>query len=284
MTIVDPPGPQPSLLHGPQPPHDGRTIVLIPTFNEARNVRDVVARLLDHVPADVLIIDDNSPDGTGEIADAMASADQRVFVMHRPRKSGLGRAYAAGMEWALERDYDFVVQMDCDSSHDPGAANDLLAGLANAHVVVGSRYVPGGATVDWPLARRVVSRIGSLYSRALLGLPQRDTTSGFKAWRAELLRQIDLDCVRSVGYVFQVEMSFLAHHAGGVTAEFPIVFPNRERGESKLSLGIISEAVLLVLRLRMSHAPWRRAEPLPLAVTASLPQERHAPIEQRAAA
>ena len=251
---------------------DGRALVLIPTFNEARNVRDVVERVLDHVPADVLIIDDSSPDGTGKIADAIASTTARVSVMHRPRKSGLGRAYVDGMKWALEREYDFVIQMDCDSSHDPGAAASMLAGLADAHVIVGSRYVPGGATLDWPLGRRIVSRLGSLYSRLLLQLPQRDTTSGFKAWRSDLLRRIDLERVRSNGYVFQVEMAFLARNAGGVIAEVPIVFPNREEGESKLSLGIISEALLLVLRLRMSRVPWQHVEQMPLALHATLPR------------
>ena len=263
---------------------DGRALVLIPTFNEARNVRAVVERVLDRLPADVLIIDDDSPDGTGEIADEIALATARVSVMHRPRKSGLGRAYVDGMRWALERDYDFVIQMDCDSSHDPDAAAGMLARLENAHVVVGSRYVPGGATIDWSLGRRIVSRIGSLYSRTLLRLPQRDATSGFKAWRSDLLRRIDLEEVRSNGYVFQVEMAFLAQNAGGVFAEVPIVFPNREEGDSKLSLGIIAEALLLVLRLRMSRAPWRQVEQIPVALHARLPQWRTAEGEYHEAA
>jgi len=267
-----------------RPLRDGRALVLIPTFNEARNVRGVVERVLDHVPADILIIDDDSPDGTGAIADTIASNTPRVSVMHRPRKSGLGRAYVDGMKWALEREYDFVIQMECDSSHDPGAAAGMLAGLEDAHVVVGSRYVPGGATVDWSRGRRIVSRIGSLYSRTLLHLPQRDATSGFKAWRSDLLRRIDLEDVRSNGYVFQVEMAFLAGNAGGVIAEVPIVFPNREEGKSKLSLGIISEALLLVLKLRMSRAPWRRAEQMPLALQARLPQWSTTEQEQRRAA
>ena len=254
--------------------------MLIPTFNEARNVRVVVERVLDRAPVDVLIIDDDSPDGTGKIADEIASATPRVFVMHRLRKSGLGRAYIDGIKWALDREYDFVVQMDCDSSHDPGTVFGLLAGLEDAHVVVGSRCVPGGGTVGWPLGRRIVSRVGSLYSRTLLRLPQRDATSGFKAWRSDLLRRIDLEQVRSNGYVFQVEMAFLASNAGGVIAEVPIIFPNREAGESKLSLGIIAEALLVVLRLRISHPPWQRADRLPLALPVGLPGEISPPYQR----
>ena len=257
-------------------PLAGRALVLIPTYNEARGVRVVVERVLDLVPADVLIIDDHSPDGTGQIAEAIASTTERVSVMHRPGKSGLGRAYVDGIKWALAHEYDFVIQMDCDLSHDPAAATGMLAGLADAHVVVGSRYVPGGGTIDWPLKRRILSRIGSLYSRTLLRLPQQDTTSGFKAWRSDLLRRIDLAQVRSNGYIFQVEMAFLARNAGGVTAEVPIVFPNREEGQSKLSPGIISEALLLVLKLRASRAPWRRIDRMPLTLRAQLPDARPA--------
>jgi len=242
----------------------GRALVLIPTFNEAPNVQVVVDCVLENVPADILIIDDDSPDGTGIVADAIAATTQRVSVMHRPRKSGLGRAYVDGIRWALAHEYDFVVQMDCDSSHDPVAAASMLAGLEAAHVVVGSRYVPGGGTIDWPLKRRILSRVGSIYSRTLLRLPQRDMTSGFKAWRSDLLRRINLDDVRSSGYVFQIEMAFLTRNAGGTVVEFPIVFPNREEGRSKLSLGIVAEALLLVLRLRVSRPPWRRTHALPL--------------------
>ena len=282
---IHPESPSAATRHGDdhRPVRDGRALVVIPTFNEAANVQAVVSTTLEHVPADILIIDDDSPDGTGAIADAIASADSRVSVLHRPGKSGLGRAYVDGMRWGLERGYDYLIQMDCDASHDPRAAADMLAQLEEAHVVVGSRYVPGGATVDWPLKRRIVSRIGSLYSRLLLRIPQRDTTSGFKAWRSDLLRRIDLDEVRSSGYGFQVEMAFLAWNAGGVISETPIVFPNREAGDSKLSLGIVAEALLLVLRLRVSRAPWRRISPMPLALEARLP-ERHTVSDQRRAA
>ncbi len=263
---------------------DGRALVLIPTYNEHANVGRVVEEVLDQVPADILIIDDNSPDGTGLLAQSIASGSGRVSVLHRPRKSGLGRAYLDGIRWALERDYDFVLQMDCDTSHNPAAAAEMLRQLEQAHVVVGSRYVSGGATVDWPLTRRVVSRIGSLYSRAVLRLDQRDATSGFKAWRSDLLRRLDLDAVRSTGYVFQVEMAFLARNAGAVTAEVPIVFPNREVGQSKLSLSIIAEALVLVARLRGTRAPWSSIEPLDLALGVRPPRLERAAEEMRRAA
>jgi dolichol-phosphate mannosyltransferase len=236
--------------------------MVLPTYNEAENVEAITHRILTHVPdAHVLIVDDASPDGTGLIADAMAEHDDRIEVLHRAAKEGLGRAYLAGFAIALARGADVVVQLDADGSHDPVAlpqlVSPILAGAAD--LVIGSRYAPGGQIIDWGWGRKAISRGGSLYARTVLGLPVRDLTGGFKAWRASTLRAIDASGVRAGGYVFQIEMTCRAFDAGARVREVPITFRDRRFGHSKMSRHIVSEAFLLVLRLgwerRMAERP-----------------------------
>jgi len=223
-------------------------LVIIPTFDERENLPLVVGRLRAAVPtAHVLVVDDSSPDGTGAVADSLAEADERVSVMHRTEKAGLGAAYIAGFRWALERDYCVVVEMDADGSHAPEQLPRLLGGIdAGADVVLGSRYVPGGSVVNWPKRREFLSRGGNLYSRVALGVRINDITGGFRAYRREVLAALPLDAVASQGYCFQVDLAWRAVRQGFSVAEVPITFTEREIGESKMSGGIVREALLLV--------------------------------------
>ncbi len=224
-------------------PGVGRVLVIIPTYNEADNVGLIVGRVRAAVPdVDVLVADDNSPDGTGALADALAAADPAVHVLHRPGKQGLGAAYIAGFGWARERGYDAVVEMDADGSHAPEQLPRLLDALADADGVLGSRYVPGGTVVNWPRHRLWLSRGGSLYARAMLGVPFRDATGGYRAYRLPLLDKIDVDSVASQGYCFQIDVTWRAHRAGCRLVEVPITFTERERGTSKMSSSIVREA------------------------------------------
>jgi dolichol-phosphate mannosyltransferase len=226
-----------------------RTLVVVPTYNEAESIKDVVARLLAVVAsADVLIVDDGSPDGTGLIADHLASSDGRVHVLHQPGKSGLGVAYLAGFHWGLARDYGVLVEMDADGSHQPEQLPAILAAAEGADLVIGTRWMPGGGTENWPMRRRLLSRGASLYTRLLLGLPARDATAGFRAYRAGVLRGIDLDSVSSQGYAFQIELLWRAVQHGFRVVEVPITFIERESGESKMSGAIVREAVVNVAR------------------------------------
>lgn len=228
-----------------------RSVVIIPTYNERENLpRLVPAVLRKDESLDVLVVDDGSPDGTGEAAESLARKTGRVRVMHRSSKQGLGTAYVAGFRYALDQGYDRVVQMDADFSHRPEDLPRLLEATEFADVVVGSRNVPGGRVEDWSLLRRFVSKGGSLYSRILLGLPVKDCTSGFKCFRRRVLETVDFAGVASNGYGFQVEMNHLCHRAGFAIAEVPIVFPDRTAGESKMSWRIFSEAAGLVWKLR----------------------------------
>jgi dolichol-phosphate mannosyltransferase len=228
-----------------------RSIVIIPTYNERENLPSLVRAVLAVNPSlGVLVVDDGSPDGTGELAEDLARETGRVRVIHRPGKQGLGTAYLTGFRYALAHGYDVVVEMDGDGSHRPQDLPRLLRAAATADVVVGSRAVPGGRVEGWPLLRRLVSRWGSLYARLLLGLPVRDCTSGFKCFRRAVLASLDLDRVLSNGFGFQVEMNVLCHRAGFRIVEVPIVFPDRVAGRSKMSGRIVLEALLLVLRLR----------------------------------
>jgi dolichol-phosphate mannosyltransferase len=229
-----------------------KTIVVVPTYNERENVAALVGALHDVDPAlGVLIVDDASPDGTGEIADGLAADDARVEVLHRTGPRGLGRAYREGFARALDAGADVVVQMDCDFSHDPASVPRLLAALENADLVLGSRYCRGGGTRNWGLGRRLLSRGGSLYARLWLGVPASDLTGGFKAWRRDLLLRLRLDRVRSDGYGFQVETTYRAHRLRARIREVPIVFTDRRVGESKMSGAIFREAVLMVPRLAL---------------------------------
>jgi dolichol-phosphate mannosyltransferase len=222
----------------------GRVAVVIPTYNERENIRPVTARLRSTVPsADVLIVDDNSPDGTGNIADELAAADKHIHVLHRPAKAGLGAAYVAGFEAALDQGYDTIVEMDADGSHQPEELPKLLAALTSADIVLGSRWMPGGKTLNWPKSRELLSRVGNVYARMMLGIPLRDITGGYRAYRASALWEIGLENVESVGYCFQIDLVRRAVQAGLTAAEVPITFVDRTHGASKMSNAIVREAL-----------------------------------------
>jgi dolichol-phosphate mannosyltransferase len=260
-----------------------RSLVIVPTFNERESLPLLVpAVLCQGGDFEVLVVDDNSPDGTGALADAMAAADPRVHVLHRVGKLGLGTAYIAGFRFALDRGYDAVFEMDADFSHDPSDLPRLLAAVDHADVAIGSRWVAGGGTVDWSLLRRLISRGGSLYAGVILGLPIRDLTSGFKCFRRDVLASLDLESVRSNGYGFQVEMNYLCHRAGFRLAEVPIIFADRRVGSSKMSSGIVLEAAARVCQLRLRGAPTRQMtaadrQPVPAPVVAPSTQGMTAP-------
>ncbi len=232
------------------------SLVVLPTYNERENIEPIVAAILaQSSDLEVLVVDDNSPDGTGQIADRLAreAPDRRVHVLHRQGKLGLGTAYILGFQWALERGYEYVFEMDADFSHEP---SDLLrlrdaVRLGGADVAVGSRWVGHGGTRNWSFLRTFISRGGSLYARLILGVPVNDLTSGFKCFSRRALESLDLDAVSSNGYAFQVEMNYRCHRLGFRIAEVPIVFVDRRVGESKMGAHIVSEAMLVVLRLRL---------------------------------
>jgi dolichol-phosphate mannosyltransferase len=233
-----------------------RTLAIIPTYNEVDNLRPLIGELLALDPAiDLLVVDDNSPDGTGPLADALAAENDRVAVLHRLGKQGLASAYIAGFQYALERPYDAVIHMDADFSHRPEDVPRLLRALDDADVVIGSRRTPGGKTVGWSPARTLISAWGSIYARFVLGLRMRDCTGGFKALRRRALLALDLPRVRSNGYAFHVELNYAWSRAGLRVVEVPIVFPDRVRGESKMSAAIALEAAVVLWRLRFQGSP-----------------------------
>jgi dolichol-phosphate mannosyltransferase len=222
----------------------GRVLVVIPTYNEAETLEPVVARLRASVPeADVLVVDDGSPDGTGQIADRLVAADPAVHVLHRTQKAGLGAAYIAGFRWALAEGYDVVVEMDSDGSHAPEELPRLLTALREADLVIGSRWVPGGQIRNWPLYRQVISIGGSTYARVLLRFPVRDSTSGYRAFRRQVLEELKLDEVASQGYCFQIDLAWKTWRSGFRVREVPITFTEREVGRSKMSRAIVIEAL-----------------------------------------
>jgi len=236
-------------------------LVVLPTYNEAENLAQIVGAILAaSARVDILVVDDNSPDGTGTLADALALDEPRVQVLHREKKEGLGRAYLAGFRWALAHPYRFILEMDADFSHDPTHLPDLLAAAEHADLVLGSRYVAGGGIENWGLGRRLISRGGSLYARAVLGVGIRDLTGGFKCFRRETLERLDLDSVRSEGYSFQIELTYRALNLGLRVVEVPIVFVDRRVGKSKMSRQIFAEAALMVLRLRLDRRKFRSAK------------------------
>ena len=227
----------------------GQVLVVIPTYNERENLGPIVARLHGALPeAHALIVDDGSPDGTGQLADEMAAADERVQVMHRTEKAGLGAAYVAGFGWALDRDYGVIVEMDADGSHAPEDLPRLLDALTDADLALGSRYVPGGKVVNWPKYRELISRGGGLYSRVALGAKIRDITGGFKAFRREVLEKINITSVASQGYCFQIDLTWRTIEAGFEVVEVPITFTERAVGESKMSGSIVREALWRVTK------------------------------------
>ncbi|MBJ8345555.1 polyprenol monophosphomannose synthase [Antrihabitans sp. YC2-6] len=227
-----------------------KTLVIIPTYNEKENLPKIVGRLHAALPAThVLVVDDGSPDGTGQIADDLAGADaeKRIQVMHRTEKNGLGAAYIAGFRWGLERDYTVLVEMDADGSHSPEQLHRLLHQVdQGADLVIGSRYVPGGSVVNWPKRREILSRGGNVYSRLALGVKVKDITGGYRAYRREVLEALDLDSIESHGYCFQVDLAWRLIQGGATVVEVPITFTEREIGESKMSGNIVREALLKV--------------------------------------
>ncbi len=236
-------------MSAPRPP---RALVCLPTYDERENLVPVVEAILAAAPVEVLVVDDDSPDGTGRLADELAAREPRVHVLHRTRKQGLGKAYLAAFAWALGRDYQLVLEMDADFSHDPRYLPAMLAKAEEADLVLGSRYVPGGGTENWGLGRRVLSRGGSLYARTILGVPIRDLTGGFKCFRRSVLESIDLPSVECSGYAFQIELTYRAIRKGFRVAEVPIVFVDRRVGRSKMSRRIVLEAVRKVWSIRFS--------------------------------
>jgi dolichol-phosphate mannosyltransferase len=225
-------------------PGTGCIAVIIPTYNERDNIHPITERVLSAIPeADLFIVDDNSPDGTGEIADELAAKDERIHVMHRRGKEGLATAYLTGFGAALDQGYPTIVEIDADCSHQPEELPRLLRGLASADVVLGSRWVPGGAALNWPWSRAILSRAGNFYARVMLGIPLHDMTGGYRIYRASALRKIGLENIESVGYCFQIDLARRSVLAGLKVAEVPITFVERARGASKMSGAVVSEAL-----------------------------------------
>ena len=233
------------------PAEDLRTTVVIPTYDERENVERMAKAVLSVPGVKLLFVDDNSPDGTGEIIDSITARDDRVSCLHRAGKEGLGRAYVAGFAAALEDGAEKVIQMDCDFSHNPEDISRLIS--EDAELVIGSRYVSGGDTPGWPFKRRLISRCGGIFIRTVTGMPLRDPTGGFKCWRAETLRKIDFASVASAGYSFQLEMNHRAWKRGCSIKEIPIVFTDRAAGYSKISANIAVESIKIALKLRFER-------------------------------
>jgi len=228
-------------------------LVCLPTYNEKDNVGPITEAILAATPdVDVLVIDDSSPDGTGRLADELAAREPRVHVLHRIAKDGLGKAYLAGFDWALRRGYEFVLEMDADFSHDPERLPAMLDAIRDADLVLGSRNVPGGGTVNWSPVRKVISRGGSFYARTILGIPVRDLTGGFKCFRRRVLESIDLATVECSGYAFQIELTYRTIRKGFKVREIPIIFVDRRVGQSKMSKRIVLEALRKVWSIRAS--------------------------------
>ncbi len=237
-------------------------LVVIPTYNEIQNLRSLVEQVFQVVDSkahlygitevNVLVVDDNSPDGTGKLADEISKKESRLFVLHRQQKNGLGKAYVAGFAWALDRPYDAICEMDADFSHNPQYLPEFWRLLKENDVVVGSRYVDGGGVKNWGISRKLISRGGSVYARAILGMPLQDMTGGYNAWRRQVLESVDISNLRSEGYAFQIELKWRAWKKGFKVQEFPILFEDRTRGKSKMSKKIVVEAMMRVAGLRIS--------------------------------
>jgi len=233
-----------------------KTLIIIPTYNELENLPPLLKDIFSNAPTtDILIVDDNSPDGTGELADKMSVEDPRVHVLHRSGKLGLGTAYIAGFKYAIAHGYDAAFEMDADFSHDPCHLPAFLKEIEHADLVIGSRYIPGGSTPNWSLSRRLISGCGNIFARVVLNMPVRDCTAGFRCYRREVLERIGLDTIRSQGYGFQVEMAYRVQKMGFKIVETPIVFMDRRVGKSKMSRAIVFEAFTFVLRARFSKRP-----------------------------
>lgn len=243
----------PETTRAQRPPIE-RVAVLIPTYNERDNLPLIVERVRACVPtADVIVLDDNSPDGTGDVADTLAASDEAVKVLHRKGKEGLGAAYLAGFAWALEQGYDAMVELDADGSHRPEHLPTMLAVAADADLVIGSRYVRGGKIVNWPLERKAISMAGNIYIKAILGMPVNDATAGYRVYRAETLRTIGLDKVESAGYCFQTDLTVRTVRAGLKIVEVPITFIEREIGDSKMDGDVVRESMLRITGWGVRH-------------------------------
>lgn len=229
-----------------------RALIIFPTYNERENIEKIVHAVLPmDVRIHVLIVDDNSPDGTGEIADQLAAREDKVNVLHREKKEGLGKAYIAGFKWAIKREFDYIFEMDADFSHGPEYIRDFLREIKDYDLVIGSRYISGVNVINWPMSRLLLSYFANLYSRIITGLPLKDATGGFKCFRREVLEQIDLDASQASGYVFQIEISMRVWKKGFRIKEIPIIFVDRTAGVSKMSKKIMREAIWMVWWLRI---------------------------------
>jgi dolichol-phosphate mannosyltransferase len=229
-----------------------KALIIFPTYNEKENIERIVNAVLEKDPRiNVLVVDDSSPDGTGEIADRLSADNERINVLHRETKEGLGRAYIAGFKWGLEHDFDYIFEMDADFSHDPKYVPDFLQAIEKYDLVLGSRYISGVNVINWPMKRLLLSYYANVYTKIVTGLPVRDGTGGFKCFRREVLEALDLDAIRSNGYIFQIEVSMRVWKKGFRIKEIPIIFFDRERGTSKMSKKIVREAVWKVWYLRL---------------------------------
>lgn len=255
-----------------------KTLIIIPTYNELENLRPLLKELFSYAPdTDVLIVDDNSPDGTGDLADKMHGQNPQIQVLHRAGKLGLGTAYIAGFKHAVAHNYDAAFEMDADFSHDPRYLPDFLKAIEDADLVIGSRYIPGGNTPNWSFVRRMISGCGNIFARFMLGIPVHDCTAGFRCYRREVLENIDLDSIQSQGYAFQVELAYRVMRQGFKIVETPIIFMDRRVGKSKMSRAIVLEAFTYVLRTKFGKKPPMRA----LARSHNSPaNEENAPEEE----
>ena len=236
-----------------------KTLIIIPTYNEIDNLRPLLTQIFSYAPeTDILIVDDNSPDGTGKLADKIRIENPQVNVLHRPGKQGLGTAYIAGFKYAIEYGYDAAFEMDADFSHDPRYLPDFLEAIENADLVIGSRYIPGGDTPNWSMLRRLISGGGNIFARLVLGIPVYDCTAGYRCYRREVIESIDLGTIQSQGYAFQVELAYRVMQKGFKIVETPIVFMDRRFGKSKMSRRIVIEGFTYVLKTRFSNQPGQR--------------------------
>ncbi len=250
-----------------------KTLIIIPTYNELDNLRPLLSQIFSYAPeTDILIVDDNSPDGTGELADEIQIENPQVNVLHRPGKKGLGTAYIAGFKYAIQHGYDAAFEMDADFSHDPRYLPDFLKAIENADLVIGSRYIPGGDTPNWSMLRRLISGGGNIFARLVLGIPVYDCTAGYRCYRREVLESIDLDTIQSQGYAFQVELAYRVMQKGFKIVETPIVFMDRRVGKSKMSRKIVIEGFTYVLKARFSNQQGQRKS-IELASKTEQPQE-----------
>lgn len=229
-----------------------KSIVVIPTYNEKDNIEKIIKAVLKIVSEiHILVVDDSSPDGTGDIVSALSKNDERIHLMRRKGKMGLGTAYCAGFQWSIDKGYDFIFEMDADFSHDPNELPNFLEAIKENDLVIGSRYVKGVNVVNWPMSRLILSYFANIYTQIITGMPIKDATGGFKCFRSDILKEIDLDSIKTNGYGFQIEMNYRVWKLGGKIKELPIIFIDRIEGESKMNRKIIWEAVFLVWKLKL---------------------------------